>query len=73
MTVLLGILGAGVLFTLLGYSATRIGSRLEEAGGCHSEACGPDSCAFHDGCDLAEKKSLEGWWTEEPATYGDRR
>ncbi|MFO8173180.1 MAG: hypothetical protein ACQET1_10220 [Gemmatimonadota bacterium] len=81
MTAFLGILGAGALFALLGYSATRAGSRLGGAHGCHGDSCDLDSCSpdldscsLHEGCDgCGEEKSPAGWWPDGHERYGDRR
>jgi hypothetical protein len=74
MTALLGILGAAALFALMGYAATRVGSRLGDAGGCQGDSCDLDSCSLHGSCEGSrEEKSPAGWWPEEGVTYGDRR
>ena len=74
MTALLGIVGAAALFALLGYAATRAGSRLEGAEGCHGDSCSLDPCSHHGHCDVGgEEKNLSGWWPDEGVTYGDRQ
>ena len=74
MTALLGILGASALFVLLGYSASRVGSRLEASEGCHGDSCDLPSCSLHGGCDgCGEEKSASGWWPDASETDGDRR
>jgi hypothetical protein len=74
MTALLGVLGTTALFALMGYAATRVGSRLGDAGRCHGGSCDLDSCSLHGSCEAGgEEKSPTGWWPEEGVTYGDRR
>jgi len=66
MTTLFGFLGAGLLFALLGYSATRTGSRLEAAEGCQGDSCDLHSCSLHDGCEgCGEGESTSGWWPDQ--------
>lgn len=74
MTALVGILGAGALFALLGFSATRMGSRLEEGEGCHSHSGDLHSCTLEESCEgCGGGKNSSGWWSGESKTYGDRR
>ena len=74
MMALLGLLGAAILFALLGYSATRAGSRIESGEGCHGDSCSLDSCSLHEHCEAGgEEKKLSGWWPDDGVTYGDRR
>lgn len=74
MTAVVGILGAGALFALLAFSATRRGTRLEENEGCHGDSCDLPSCALHQECEgCGEEQSAAGWWPVESETYGDRR
>lgn len=74
MTTLIGILGAGALFALLGFFATRSGSRLEGAPGCQGDSCSLDANTLHGGCEgCGEEKSASGWWPGDGVTYGDRR
>jgi hypothetical protein len=73
MMAFVGILGAAVLFAILGFSATRSGSRLEGSHGCHGDTCDLDSCTLHEGCDgCGEDKSAAGWWPAGHERYGDR-
>ena len=61
MTTLLGILGAAALFVLLGYSATRVGSRLEVGGGCHGDSRDLHPCSLEGSCEgCGEEKSVAG-------------
>lgn len=74
MTALAGILGAGALFALLGFSATRTGSRLEDDAGCQGDSCDLNPCSLHGGCGgCSEDKSSVGWWPKGHEHYGDRR
>ena len=74
MIYILGVLGVAALFVLMGYSATRVGTRLGQSDGCQGSACTLESCSIHGscaGCD--EEKSASGWWPDDKVTYGDRR
>ena len=74
MTFLAGVLGVAALFALLGFTASRIGSRLEADSGCHGDACDLQSCTLAEPCQgCGEEKSASGWWPDESVTYGDRR
>ena len=59
MTALLGILGAATLFALLGFAASRHGTRLERGEGCHG-----DSCDVDGGCEVCgvDAAGSPGWW-----------
>ena len=68
MTALLGILGAGALFALLGFAATRSGSRLEASEGCHDDSCDLHSCTLDESCQgCGGEKSATGWWPDKSA------
>ena len=74
MTFLAGVFGAGALFALLGFIASRIGSRLEAIRECHGDACDLHSCTLEEPCQgCGEEESASGWWPDESVTYGDRR
>jgi hypothetical protein len=74
MSALWGVVGAGALFALLGFAATRVGSRLEGVAGCHADPNSLESCTLHEGCDgCGEEKSASGWWPDGKVTHGDRR
>ena len=74
MIFILGIVGVAALFVLMGYSATRVGSRLGEESGCQGRSCTLESCSLHGSCaGSGEEKNPSGWWPDEKVTYGDRR
>jgi len=74
MTAFIGILGAAALFALLGFAATRRGSRLEGTGGCHGDPSSLDSCTLRESCEgCGEEKNASGWWPGDSVTHGDRR
>lgn len=72
MTAFLGIAGAASLFALLGFAATRRGSRLEREAHCQSDSCAVDSCVVGGACEARpSEKSPSGWWSDEAVTYGE--
>lgn len=74
MIFILGIVGVAALFVLMGYSATRVGSRLGEGETCQADSCTLESCSLHGSCaGSVHNKSASGWWPDEKAKYGDRR
>jgi len=75
MTTLLGIAGAAGLFILLGFAATRRGSRLGSGAQCQGDSCTLDSCTLHDdaGETCGEHKSPSGWWPDDAVTHGEQR
>ena len=74
MIFILGIVGVAALFVLMGFSASRVGSRLGQADGCQADSCTLESCSLHGSCaGCSEEKSKSGWWPDEKVTYGDRR
>jgi hypothetical protein len=74
MTAVLGIIGAGALFTLFGLAATRRGSRFERETHCQRDSCSVDSCVIHGACEApSSEKSPSGWWSDEAVTYGEPR
>ena len=70
----LGILGAGALFALFAFMASRRGTRLEDGGSCHGDAGPLDSCALQDECgECGHAKDASGWWPDDGVKDGDRR
>lgn len=67
MNVVAGILVAAALFALMGWAATRPGSRLERAGGCEGWECRVGD-GSQEGCDLCEGSKRDGWWLRRNAT-----
>ena len=64
MSTFVGILGAALLFALMGFSATRRGTRLE-AGHGHGDSCALDSCSIAEECGgCGDDKNASGWWPE---------
>ena len=65
MNLLVGAFGVAVLFVLMGFSASRKGSRLEADGDSQGDSCTLDSCGIAEecgGCEDDEKAS--GWWPD---------
>ena len=74
MTFLIGILGAGALFTLFAFSASRPGARLEAREGCQGRGEALGACSLQDECEgCGHEKAASGWWPGGGVTYGDRR
>jgi hypothetical protein len=68
MTALPGILGASVLFVLLGIAATRKGTRLEGRSACHGDSGFPGSCSLQEECDgCGHSEEGAGWWPTDGA------
>jgi hypothetical protein len=73
MTAVLGILGAAALFGVMGFAASRVGSRLGSSGSCHGDSCDVPSCTLHDECEgCGEEESAAAWWPADGVRYGDR-
>ena len=65
MTTFAGILGAALLFALMGFAASRRGSRLEAGGHGCGDSCTLDSCGVAEGCGgREEEKNASGWWPD---------
>ena len=74
MTTLIGILGAGALFALFAFTASRADTRLEGGGSCRGEPGAADACGLQDDCEgCGHAKTGSGWWPDAGVTYGDRR
>lgn len=74
MIFILGILGVAALFILMGYSATRGGSRLEDSHGCEGDSCTAEPCSTEGRCEgCGGEKSASGWWPGDKVLHGDRR
>jgi hypothetical protein len=65
VSTLLGVLAAAALFALMGFSATRQGSRLETGAHCSGDATAAGSCDLQEVCDgCGEDDKAAGWWPE---------
>ena len=74
MTTVIGIVGAGALFALFAFVATRPGTRLEGQRGCQGDVISLNSCAREDECEgCGQSDHASGWWPEHGAKDGDRR
>ena len=64
---------ACLLCLVLGFTATRAGSRLEASEGCQGNSSDLHSCTLEESCQgCGEEKSAAGWWPDKGPPYGDR-
>jgi hypothetical protein len=63
MTLIVGMLGAGILFALFSFSATRQGTRLETEESCQGSVDADGSCSLQDECEgCGPSGKSDGWW-----------
>ena len=74
MTLIIGMVGAAALFTLLAFTATRTGTRLEAGESCQGSVDSPGSCSLQEECDgCGPSHKGDGWWPKDGVKDGDRR